>query len=157
MKKFESFILHGCGFTVLLALILYAFLAISGVIDQGIPVLKFLVVFGYGLVISGARELYASLPFGKAVRLMIHYLMILAGFLVLYFTSGAFSAITPAKVFIAIILFSILYTAIMLGKSGIGRFVKKAEPQASPTSKKAPVKGTQKKGGYTPRFGGDQK
>lgn len=157
MKKFESFILRGCGFTILLALILYAFLAINGVLNQGIPILKFLLVFAYGLVISGAHELYASLPFGKAVRRMIHYLMILAGFLVLYFTSGAFPTVTPAKVFIAIILFSIFYTAIMLSISGIRRLIENTKPQASPVSKKAPARGAQKKSGYTPRFGGDSK
>lgn len=156
MKKFESFILHGCGFTVLIALILYIFLAINGVLDQGIPITKFLVVFGYGLVISGARELYASLPYGKAARVTIHYIMLLAGFLVLYLTSGAFATITGAKIFIAIILFSIFYTAVMLSVGGVHKLIEKSKPHA-PAAKKSGSKQPQKKSAYKPRFGGDTK
>ena len=157
MKKFEDFILHGCGFAVLLALILYIFLAIGGVVDQGIPITKFLVVLGYGLVISGARELYASLPYGKAVRVAIHYSMLLAGFLILYFTSGAFPTITGARIFIAIVLFSIFYTAVMLSMAGIYKLMQKSKPTSSPTAKNGGGKQPREKAEYKPRFSGDSK
>lgn len=158
MEKTKKFILHACGYTVLMALILYTILAIIGVKDQGMPIAKFLIVLGYGLLAEGAAVLYDSLPLKKPIRLLIHYAIMLTGFIVMYLTSGAAEkGVTGAKIFIATIIFTVLYAitvAILQAfKQIAGNSTSASAAKAHGSTKKA--SGGSKE--YKPRFGGDSK
>ena len=153
MKKIEKLILQSCGYTVLLALILYAVLAISGVTDQGIPISKFLVVFGYGLLISIAGALYSYMKAKTPLKLLTHYAILLAGFIVLYLCSGVVSNINPSKIFVAVIIFTVLYVLAAGAIKCLGIAVGKADNKLgkrleNPMPEKKP---------YTPKFGGNSK
>ena len=157
MKKIEGFILRSCGYTVLLALIVYAFLGIIGIGGEGITIVKFLVILGYGFLISCAGALYASLPIHKAYRAILHYLLLLGGFIVLYLTSGAAKSVTASRVFIAIVLFTILYAASLGLIKLVKHMVKKADSKVDLRTNSKAKNTPAKKSAYKPRFGGSSK
>ena len=161
MKKIEAFILESCGFTVMLTLISYAIVAMTNLADKQLSILKFLAILGYGVAIAAARALYRYLPFHKAACIMMHYSILLVGFLILYLSASKARGVSPAKVFIAIILFSILYTLFMLAASGVHRLLQRLEKpedkNTSTTSKKQPAKSAPTKSAYNPRFGSNSK
>ena len=148
MKKGAEFVLRGCGYTVMIAFILYTVLAISGVTDQGIPIAKFLVVFAYGLLASGAQEAYHGLKAKLPLRVAIHYLMLLAGFIVLYVASGVNASVNASKIFIAITIFTLLYA--LAGAIGIG--IKRLLNKTAPTASKKPDPKKKQAPEYTSRF-----
>lgn len=151
MKKFLDFILRGCGYTVMIAFILYTVLAISGVTDQGIPVSKFVAVFAYGLLAAGAQSAYHTLKVNLAIRVAVHYTMLLAGFIALYLTSGVNASVNASKIFIAITIFTLLYALASAFCVGIKNLVSKSMPATS----KKPVQEQKPKSEYKPRFGSD--
>ena len=151
MKRVKEFILQSCGYTVLIAFLLYAVLAISGVTDQGIPILKFLAVFGYGLLTAAAGLAYRELPIKKLLRLLIHYSILLLGFVILYLASGAARENVGAKVFVAVVIFTILYAI----AAGVIAFIYRARADL-PSEKKEKLRATEeKKPAYKSRVGGE--
>ncbi len=129
MKKIESFILKSCGYTVLLLLVLYIFLAAMGVTEQGVPIGRFLLMLGYGCLISGAELVYKALEVRKALKILIHYSMLLAGFMVVYLTIRGITGNIAASILIAVTIFTLLYALILGAVIGLKHLVSKADTE----------------------------
>lgn len=151
MKRIESFLLKSCAYTVIVTLLLYIALLSLGVTDQGIPVLKFLLLFGYGVLIAAAEVLYNGLKIRKLFRIFIHYGLLLIGFIAVYSLSGITASITPMRVFVIIVLFTLLYCLVLGAVKLIAHLVKKADHaiESMPKTTEEP------KPEYRSRFGGE--
>lgn len=145
MKQVRDFLAKTCSYTVLMLLLVFIFAQISGLSDKGISFSRFAVVFGYALLISIANLIRAKLSFGAALRTIVHYALTLAGFIFVYAFLGNMESGGPAKIFVAIFLFTALYALI----SSVGWLLKKhaIKDSATPASKGKTT------GGYTSLYG----
>ena len=148
MNRLGNFILRSCGYTVLLMLVLYVFLAAIGGVDQGIPFIRFLVLLRYGAFIVSAGEVYKTTSLKKPLRILIHYFILLIGFVPVYVFSGASHSVNASKIFIALMIFSILYAFIGVVVCGI-RSVAFKRTEGPKTTEDKPI---EPKPQYTPRF-----
>ena len=138
MKRIEEYILKSCGYTVLLLLLLYAILAAIGVADSAIPFDRFAVLTGYGFLITGTEVLYKSLTMRTAVKVLIHYSILLAGFMLVYLVIRGLSGNVASVIFVAVAIFTLLYALLLGAVIAIKRLLGKAESKlaARPTRNK---------------------
>lgn len=148
MNKLKGFLYKTAAYTVILLFVLYVSLALAGVTDQGVPIAKFFLVLGYAALITGAGLVVGLLSCKMIYKIILHYSILLSGFIVIYYNSGVVGSSNAAKLFIAISLFTVVYALVRIAIHLIGR-------------EKAPAKGTGESGKkkaeepkYTSRFGG---
>lgn len=145
MRRIHKLFLVGCGYTVLILSLFYAFAAISEFVMPAIAPGQFALIFASGLVISLAEFMYEQLKVKKVLKCIIHYFVLMVAFCLIFIISGKISAQKPAAVFIAIILFTLLYfviwTIVHFSRKAIDRMDDKLE-------KKNKAKQTKAKKGY---------
>lgn len=150
MRRIHKLFLVGCGYTVLILGLFYAFAAISNFVMPAIAPGQFVLIFASGLVISLAEFMYEQLKVKKALKCIIHYLVLMVAFCLIFIISGKISAQKPAAVFIAIILFTLLYfviwTIVHFSRKAINRMDDKLD-------KKNKAKETKAKKGYKSLYG----
>ena len=142
MKKIKDFLLKTCGYAILILSVFYIFSAFLGASAYGILWDRFLVIIGYSLLISAADLLYSVLPIHKALCVLIHYALLLAGFIPIFIFLGAYasSPITPQRVFIAVAFFSILYFLAALAVWGVKALAAKVGKGSLAKEEKTPKK-----------------
>jgi len=149
MKKVENFFLLGCTYTVLILSFFYAFAKIVGFADTSIPAEKFLLIISFGFLISGVNLLCKSFEMNKFLRFIIHYSVLLVGFLTVFIFSTEAAGFDAGKIFTAVVIFSLLYFAVL----GLSIPVKKLFAKIS-SKEKPQKKPREEKPTYTSRFGG---
>lgn len=112
MRSINKLFLVACGYTVLILTLLYIFAAISGFIAPAISLGQFALVLSSGLVIALAEFMYDHLKLNKLIKCLIHYVVLLIAFCLIFIISGKISAQRPAAVFVAIMLYTIMYFVI---------------------------------------------
>lgn len=122
MRRINKIFLTGCGYAVLILSLFYAFAAISKFVSQSIAPQQFALILLFGFVISFAEFLYEELKVKKVYKCLIHYGVLLVAFCIIFVVSGNISAQKPSAVFVAIILYTILYFTIWV----IVQFTRKA-------------------------------
>lgn len=147
MKQVRDFLARTCSYTVLMLLVVFLFAQVSGLADKGISFSRFAVVFGYALLISIANLIKARLNFGTALKVIIHYALTLAGFIFVYAFLGNMESGGPAKMFVAVFLFTTLYALISLITWLFRRYIIK--------DKAAPAEKGKATSGYTSLYGGN--
>lgn len=152
MKKFENFLLRACGYVVLILSLCYAVVGISGSTESGIPWHRFLLILAYGLLISGCDTLFSALNFHKALKVAIHYIVLLSGFMVIFALAGN-ATNNATRIFVAVVIFTFLYALIWLLTLGIRKLIFKVDIKIDSASTK-PKKTKQK---YHPIYSDDPK
>lgn len=109
MRRIHKLFLTGCGYTVLILSLFYAYAAISNFVMPAIAPGQFALIFASGIIISLAEFMYEQLKVKKTLKCVIHYAVLMVAFCLIFIISGKISAQKPAAVFIAIILFTLLY------------------------------------------------
>lgn len=122
MRRIHKIFLTGCGYTVLILTLFYLFAALSKFTSQSIATGQFLLILFSGLAISMVEFLYESIKLKKIFRSAIHYFVLLIVFCLVFVISGKISAQSPAAIFIAIVIYTLLYFFILT----IVHFVRKA-------------------------------
>jgi hypothetical protein len=112
MRRLNKVFLTGCGYAILILTLFYAFAAISKFTSQSIAPGQFALILSFGFIISLAELLYEELKLKKPYRCVIHYLVLLVAFCLIFIIAGNISAQRPAAIFGAIILYSVLYFAL---------------------------------------------
>ena len=112
MRRIHKLFLVGCGYTVLILSLFYAFAAISEFTSTAIAPGQFALILVSGLVIALAELMYEELKVKKAIKCIIHYAVLMIAFCLIFIISGKISAQKPAAVFIAIMLYTLLYFVI---------------------------------------------
>ena len=151
MRRINKIFLTGCGYAVLILTLFYAFAAVSNFVSQSIAPKQFALILSFGFIISLAEFLYEVLRLRRVYKCLIHYVVLLVAFCLIFIVSGNISTQKPSAVFIAIVLYSILYFVIW----AIVHYVRKAincaddkldtkHEKTDKNSKKANKKGTYK-------------
>ncbi|MBR7117329.1 MAG: hypothetical protein IKC87_06450 [Clostridia bacterium] len=148
MEKFKQLVLTGSAYTVLFALILYIFFSFSGLGENGMGIDKFLLVLGYGMLVAGANLLCSLMKMREIFKNLIHFAILLAGFIVLYILTMGASQVNAGKIFIASFIFLAVYVAVRFAAYGIRRLTGKNSPATPKKQDSKPEKPV-----YTSRFG----
>ena len=131
MKKIESILLRGCGLTILILTLFYAFASFGNLANQGIGFDVFALIFIFGQIISFTTEVLTLPRPTFALRLLIHYASLLVAFCAIFIATGNIKASTPANIFSAVIVFSFLYAfffgIVCLIKKLVGSLDKKVD------------------------------
>lgn len=159
MRRIHKIFLTGCGYAVLILSLFYAFAAISKFVSQSIAPGQFILIVSFGFIISLAEFMYEELKVKKIYKCLIHYGVLLIAFCLIFIVSGNISAQKPSAVFVAIILYTILYFAVW----AIVHFVRKAinyaddKLEAKSENTKKQSRKTNNKGTYKPLYGDGDK
>ena len=105
MKRLEKTLLAGCGYTVLILTLFYAFAAISEFTSAAITIQRYLLITAFGFIIAFAELMYASLNLKNWLRGLIHYGVLLTAFIAIFIISGNIKSGRASAVFAAIIIF----------------------------------------------------
>ena len=111
MRRIHKIFLTGCGYTVFILAMFYAFAAVSKFISPAIAPKQFALILTFGFVIALAEFMYEQLKLKNVYKCLIHYFVLLAAFCSIFIVSGNISTKKPASVFIAIMLYTFLYFA----------------------------------------------
>ena len=122
MRRINKLFLTGCGYTVLILTLFYAFAAISKFTSQAIIPGQFALILSFGFIISFAEFMYEELRLKKIYRCLLHYFVLLVAFCFIFIISGKISAQRPSAIFIAVFLYTFMYFTIW----AIVHYVRKA-------------------------------
>jgi uncharacterized membrane protein len=114
MKKIEQLLLTSCGFTVLMASILYFLGALVGVENNGMPFGSFALTFVFGVMISLANLVLKYDKLTKWIRIAIHYSVLMLAFCILFVGSGKITNGTQGSFFAAVVVFTFLYALVFI-------------------------------------------
>ena len=101
----------------------------------------FMLIFVFGVIISSAGLIFEIQQMHKALKVLIHYVILLISFFVIFFVAGKLGNAASSVVFSAIIVFTTLYAAI----SVITYLIKKAVNSADKIIDKSGKKVKEKK------------
>lgn len=154
MKTIENILLKACGYTLLILTFFYLFGLIGDVGAALIGFTTFMTIALFGLLISLAELAFQIKRIHIVFRVLIHYIVLLAAFNVVFISSGNISAKTAGEVFTAIVIFTVFY-AIMFGLVYIvRRFIAKSDKLID--NKKAKINDeNHKKNEYKPLYRSD--
>ena len=148
MRRINKLFLTGCGYTILILMLFYAFAAISGFVSKSIAPGQFALILFFGLLISLAEFMYEQLKLRKVYKCLIHYGVLMVAFCMIFIISGNISAQRPAAVFGAIFIFTVLYftlyAIVRLVRGAIDRADDKLDEKSKNKEEKASNKGTYK-------------
>lgn len=122
MRRINKIFLTGCGYSVLILSLFYAFAAISGFVSQAIAPGQFALILSFGLIISLAEFMYEELKLRKIYKCLIHYAVLLVAFCLIFIVSGNISSQRPSAIFVSIIIYTLLYFIVWV----IVHYVRKA-------------------------------
>ena len=112
MRRINKLFLAGCGYTVLILTLFYAFAAISKFVSPAIAPKQFALILTFGFLIAFAEFMYEQLKLKTIYKCLIHYCVLLLAFCLIFIVSGNISAQRPSAIFVAVILYTLLYFVI---------------------------------------------
>ena len=149
MNAFKQFLLKASAYTVVILSAFYIYGGIAGITEHGISWHKYLLILGYGLLISTAEIISGILVKHRVLANLINYAVLLSGFIIIFVLSTNTTGSVATKIFIAVALFTVIYVLIRL----CIYLIKKAISKSS-IVKKQPVKPeTKKKSAYRSLYG----
>ena len=109
MEKIKRIALNSCAFAVLISVLFFAFAKISGLSEVKIDFLHFFIILLFGIVIAVANTVFELPKIHIALKFLIHYVVLLISFYIVFINFGNVSASGPAVIFTTVIVFSIFY------------------------------------------------
>ena len=147
MKNIEKLLFHASAYTVAISVLFFLFAMITGLDDASVSFGRYLLIFGFGLLISASEFIFTLKKLHTALRYIIHYSVLCIGFFVIFLSvknSSGNSDFSAATVFAAVIIFSFVYALILLSVKLIKHLSGKSKKSKKDTSAK--------ESNYTPRF-----
>ena len=148
MKTIEKILLQACFYTVLITLLFFSFVTLSNFADPKISFAYFLIIFLFGMAIALANMILDYQKLHIFFRIIIHYIVLLTTFSVVFINLGNISVQSASAVFVAIFIFTFLYLIVFLVSLLIKKLVGKIDSKLPATGKKP----TKKSDDYQPRF-----
>ena len=155
MKRLEKTLLAGCGYTVLILTLFYAFAAISEFTSAAITLPRYLLIVSFGFIIALAELMYKSLNLKNWLRGLIHYGVLLTAFIAIFIVSGNIKSGRASAVFAAIVIFTMLYFAFWGVIHLIKKTVKVADERLDTRAPK--IKETKPAKEYKPLYSKEEK
>ena len=118
MKHIRSILVGGCVFTTVITLL---FSIVAFIINRAegvygtvsLPVSQFLLILLFSFVIATANHVFFLRRLHTALRLLIHYSALLISFIFVFVVAGNLRITGADSVFIAIVVFTVLYAILM--------------------------------------------
>ena len=151
MKKLESLLFHTTAYTVLILLMFYIFGVASDFTDAYISFPTFMTILGFGALISLASMIFSIKKIHMALRTLIHFVVLLIAFCVIFISAGNISSGGQGAIFIAIAIFTVFYLSIFAISFIIISTVRKADANIDKKIK-AETQKLQKKKKYKPLY-----
>ncbi len=107
MKKLESVLLKACGYTVLIMAVFYAFMSLNDESSLSLP--TFVLISVFGILVSVTTMILGLKKPALPIRILLHYASLLLVFYVVFIAIGKRAASTPAQIFSAVIIFTVVY------------------------------------------------
>lgn len=150
MRLIKKLTAEACIFTSLICAFFFLFALVTGYSDPYISAGKFFLIFLFGVIIAFANLIWLLESWNAALKMLIHYVALLATFVVIFVTGGNIIGKGAAAVFSAVIIFTLFYAigfaVVMLIKRSL-RKIESAKPTVSKNRNKKETKTE-----YTPRF-----
>ena len=109
MKRLETLLLRACGFTIAILTLFYTFAAADNAGKSNIDFSVFALIFGFGLLVSIATMILEIKAIKLPLRILIHYVVLMITFCVVFISTGNIAADSSAKTFTAVIIFTVFY------------------------------------------------
>ena len=154
MNRIEKTLLRGSGYTLLILLLFYAFSLIADLDSKSISAERFFIVLGFGMLIATAELIYDILTFNRIIKNIIHYLLLLSSFTIIFILGDFTKQKGITAVVVSLILFSVLYFFILGIVLALRRTVNAADKKLNKKlaqSNEKRTKDTQPEK-YTPKF-----
>ena len=113
MKQFNRFVFRGCLYTVLILTAFYFIALIANFPDKNISIGKYFLILGFGMLISASKMLF-ELKINVVIKYLTNYSVLLAAFCVVFVSSTSSGVNIASKIFISIVIFSVIYSACLL-------------------------------------------
>lgn len=147
MSPFKKTLYHSAAYTVAISMLFLIFAKIIGIADAHLSLSKYFVILAFGFICAASEFLLTVERLPKAIRYLIHYLVLALAFFVIFMTvrssDGTFR-FNAAAIFASVAIFSIFYFLILA-------FVFVYNKKAKSTTKKV-EKNKPSKEEYKPRF-----
>ena len=108
MRKIERLLLTACGYSIFILTMFYVFAVLTNFTSPAIIPSQFALILLFGFIIALAEFLYNILKLKQALRCFIHYGILLLAFCIIFIISGNIAS-KPSAVFVAVIIFTMLY------------------------------------------------
>ena len=137
MRRINKIFLTGCGYSILILSLFYVFAAVSEFISPAIAPKQFALILTFGLLIALAEFMYEQLKMKKVYKCLIHYSVLMMEFCFIFILSGNISKKGSSAVFIAIILYTVLYFLIWTIVHFVRKAINKMDDKLEARTKKA--------------------
>ena len=152
MKKIESILLRGCGFTILILTLFYLFGVATSFVDPAIAFPTFLLILMFGFIISLSNMIFEVKALKLPFKILIHYAVLLVAFCAVFVYSGNLSAGGDAAIFTAVAIFTFLYALVFAISYFAARIVRAADKTLDSGNKPQKNKDAEKPSTYQPRY-----
>ena len=127
MKKIENLLLRAAGYTVLILLLFYLFGLASDFTDAYISFPTFAIILSFGVIISFAGLIFNIKKLHMALRVLLHYIVLLIAFSIIFISNGNISSGGSGAIFVAVTVYTALYAVIFTISYLVTKTVRKAD------------------------------
>ncbi len=113
MKKIKNLFLNGCAYSVLITILFYCFALIFDFSDAKMGIWQFLLIFLFGLIISGADFILKYAPWHILIRYSLHYLTLFLAFSVIFIINGNIAENGGSAILSSAVIFTFFYLIIL--------------------------------------------
>ena len=154
MKKIETILLRGCGFTILILTLFYLFAVATSFVDPEIGFPTFLLILTFGFIISLSTLIFEIKAMKLPFKILIHYATLLVAFSAVFVYSGNLATGGDAAIFTAVAIFTFLYALIFAISYFAARVVRVADKTLDSGNKAQKSKDAKKESSstYQPRY-----
>ena len=114
MKIVEKTLLKACAYTVMLLSVLYIFGSLGNYEMGYINFSTFSVIAVFGFIISMCDLIFKIEKFHTALRILIHYFVLLFSFIILFSITGNFFANSQNKFLSGALIFTAFYAVLFI-------------------------------------------
>lgn len=144
MNRLRKFISDACVCTVLISLLFLSVAKAAKLADPSLSFGHYWLILSFGVLVSAANYFIFSLKIKRPLRVLLHYLLLLFLFCIVFVTSGKIASGTSVPaVLSAALIFTCLYAVIFLIWFGISRLLAALErkiPEKKRDGKKSKTK-----------------
>ena len=151
MKSIEKFLLQAAAYTVGITLAFFTLASAFG-ISAVLSFFNFFICMLIGTVITAANLVYKINSLQIWAKTPIHYAILLALFIPFLYISIPEFMQRPAAIFVAIMIFTILYAVAVALTIGIVKLVSRIDSKLEKHEKSVKKSNSKNANNYTPKF-----
>lgn len=136
MQKLLQIFRRSTIYETVILIVFYLFSFLLPLEQPGIGARYFFLILAFSIVLSLAQEIFNIKTIKTFVRYTLHFSVLLASFIVLYFLTGNYAQRGPSSFFVAIVLFTVGYVIVALPIALIRAKIKANKKKKAPSTYK---------------------